>query len=87
MDDIKPFAEAMTVVGDRIQYVGSVETAKALCDDKTAVYDFSGKYIYELCPDKPFLLNSAGAHSLLLNTAAIKKYGITAGIFRMSEIQ
>ena len=149
MDDIKPFAEAMTVIGDRIQYVGSVETAKALCDEKTAVYDFSGKFIYpgfldshthgtlygyralcqadlsqvrpsdeekyreiirafisehpekeyymaagwledghakitkefldDLCPNKPFLLNSAGAHSLLLNTAAMKKYGITAG--------
>ena len=148
MDDIKPFAKAMTVVGDRIQYVGSVENAKALCDEKTEVFDFGDKYIYpgfldshthgmlcgyrgigqadvskvnpsneekyreiikafvdahpemdmyiaagwledgysditkdfldEICPDKPLMLNSAGGHSLLLNSAAVKKYGITA---------
>ena len=46
MDDIKPFAKAMTVVGDRIQYVGSVENAKALCDENTKVFDFGDKYIY-----------------------------------------
>ena len=46
MDDIKPFAKALTVVGDRIQYVGSVENAKALCDEKTEVFDFGDKFIY-----------------------------------------
>ena len=148
MEDIKPFAKALTVVGDRIQYVGSAETAKSLCDENTEIIDFGDKYIYpgfldshthgvfagyrfigqanvsqvnpsneekyreiikdfieknpdkeiymaagwiedgytdikrdfldELCPDKPLLLNSAGGHSLLLNSVAMKKYGITA---------
>lgn len=148
MDDIKPFAKALTVVGDRIQYVGSLENAKALCDENTEVFDFGNKYIYpgfldahthgmfcgyraigqanvsqvnpsneekyrqiikafveahpemeiylaagwledghshitrefldEICPDKPLMLNSAGGHSLLLNTCAMKHYGITA---------
>ena len=148
MEDIKPFAKALTVVGDRIQYVGSVETAKALCDENTEVFDFGDKYIYpgfldshthglfagyraigqanvssvnpsnadkyreiikdfvdahpekevylaagwledghsnitrefldEICPDKPLMLNSAGGHSLLLNSAALKYYGVTA---------
>ena len=148
MDDIKPFAKALTVVGNRIQYVGSVENARSLCDENTEVIDFGKKYVYpgfldshthglfagyraigqadvssvnpsnaekyrkiikdfvtqhpekdvylaagwledghsditaafldEICPDKPLMLNSAGGHSLLLNTAAMKYYGITA---------
>lgn len=148
MDDIKPFAKALTVVGDRIQYVGSVENARALCDENTEVFDFGDKFIYpgfldshthgmfcgyraigqadvsqvnpsneekyreiikafveahpekeiylcagwledghsnitrefldEICLDKPLMLNSAGGHSLLLNTCAMKHYGITA---------
>ena len=148
MEDIKPFAKALTVVGDRIQYVGSVETAKSLCDENTEVFDFGDKFIYpgfldshthglfagyravgqanvsavnpsnadkyreiikafveehpekevylcagwledghsnitrefldDICSDKPLMLNSAGGHSLLLNTAALKYYGVTA---------
>lgn len=46
MEDIKPFAKALTVIGDKIQYVGSVETAKSLCDENTEVIDFGDKYIY-----------------------------------------
>ena len=148
MDDITPFAKALTVVGDRIQFVGSVEDAKALCDENTKVFDFGTRYVYpgfldahthgmfcgyraigqadvsqvnpsnedeyrqiitafveahpemeiylaagwledghshitrafldEICPDKPLMLNSAGAHSLLLNTSAMKHFGVTA---------
>ena len=148
MDDIKPFARALTVVGDRIQYVGSVENARALCDENTEVFDFGDKYVYpgfldshthgmlcgyraigqadvspvnpsneekyreiikafveahpemevylaagwledgysnitrefldEICPNKPLMLNSAGGHSLLLNTCAMERFGITA---------
>ena len=149
MDDIKPFAKALTVVGNKIQYVGSVETAKSFCDENTEVFDFSDKFIYpgfldshthglfagyraigqanvsqinppdkekyreiikkfvddnptkeiylaagwleglepagvvfdrafldEICPDKPLMLNSGGGHSILLNTAAMKHYGV-----------
>lgn len=148
MDGIKPFAKAMTVVGNRIQYVGSVETARSLCDENTQVFDFGDKFIYpgfmeshthgmfagyraigqanvnrvipsdrekyreiikafiakhpnrefymasgwiedgnaeidrqfldEICPDKPLMLNTVGGHSLLLNTAALSKLGITS---------
>ena len=46
LDDVKPIAKALTVVGDRIQYVGSIETAKSLCDEKTEVFDFGENYIY-----------------------------------------
>lgn len=46
MDEVKPFAKAMTVVDGKIQYVGSVKNAKALCDEKTEVFDYGDKYIY-----------------------------------------
>lgn len=46
MDDIKPFAKAVTIVNGRIQYVGSVENAKALCDEKTITLDYGKNYIY-----------------------------------------
>ena len=46
MDEVKPFAEAITVVDGRIRYVGSVKNAKALCDDNTEVFDYSDKFIY-----------------------------------------
>lgn len=146
MEDVKPIAKAMTVIGNKIQYVGSVETAKALCDDKTEVFDFGDKYIYpgfldshthglfagyraigqasvmdikppnvekykkaikefidkypekevymaagwiedgitiftkeildDISPNKPLLLNSAGGHSLLLNTKAMEYFKV-----------
>ena len=148
MDDIKPFAKALTVVGDRIQYVGSVENARALCDENTEVIDFGDRHVYPgfldshthgmlcgyraigqadvspvnpsneekyrkiikafveahpemesylaagwledghsnvtrefldgICPNKPLMLNSAGGHSLLLNSRAMEHFGITA---------
>lgn len=146
MEDVKPIAKAMTVIGNKIQYVGSVETAKALCDEKTEVFDFGDKYIYpgfldshthglfagyraigqasvmdikppnvekykkaikefidkypekevymaagwiedgitiftkeildDISPNKPLLLNSAGGHSLLLNTKALQYFKV-----------
>ena len=146
MEDVKPIAKAMTVIGNKIQYVGSVETAKALCDEKTEVFDFGDKYIYpgfldshthglfagyraigqasvmdikppnvekykkaikefidkypekevymaagwiedgitiftkeildDISPNKPLLLNSAGGHSLLLNTKAMQYFKV-----------
>ena len=46
LEDIKPFAKALTVVGNKIQYVGSLETARTLCDENTKIYDFGGRFIY-----------------------------------------
>ena len=147
LDEVKPFAKALTVADGRIQYVGSAENAKALCDENTQVLDYGEAYIYpgfmdahvhpilagyrslgqgdlskipvadkeiyrkeitkyiaehpdkdfylvagweedantvltaeyldEICPDKPLLLNTSAGHSILLNHAAIKAYGIT----------
>lgn len=46
MDEVKPRAEALTVIGDKIQYVGSEKTARLLCDENTEVFDFKGQTIY-----------------------------------------
>lgn len=46
LEEDRPFAEALTVVGNRIQYVGTLKEAKLLCDDNTEIFDYSGKYIY-----------------------------------------
>ena len=35
-------------------------------------------YLDEICPDKPFVMNSADAHSCLLNTKALEWAGIDA---------
>ncbi len=147
MDEVKPTAKALTVKDGRIQYVGNVQNAKALCDEHTTVLDYGNNYIYpgfldshthgmfagyraigqadvsqilppdkdkyreiirtfieqhpekdtyliagwaedgkteftsefldEICADKPVMMNTGGGHSVLLNHAAIKAYGIT----------
>lgn len=147
LDDIKPFAEAVTVENGRITYVGSRETAEMLCDAGTEVLDYKEAWVYpgfmdahvhpllagyrslgqgsllsipvadkelyrqeitkyieknpkkpfylvagwnedkttiltaeyldEICPDKPLLLNTSAGHSILLNHAAMKAFGIT----------
>ena len=46
MDEVKPFAKAMTVVDGKIQYIGSVKNAKALCDENTVIFDYSDRFIY-----------------------------------------
>ncbi len=46
MDKHRPYAEALTIVNGRITYVGDKDVAEKLCDDKTKVYDYTGKYIY-----------------------------------------
>lgn len=46
MDSVKPFAKAITLVDGRIQYVGSVNQAKLLCDDNTVILDYGDNYIY-----------------------------------------
>ena len=46
MEEDMPFAEAITVVGNRIQYVGTLKEAKLLCDKNTEIFDYSDKYIY-----------------------------------------
>lgn len=46
MDEVKPFAKAVTVRGGRIQYVGSLERAESLCDEQTIVLDYGENFIY-----------------------------------------
>ena len=46
MDDNNPYAEAVTVVNGKIQFVGSADEASKYCDDNTQVFDYSGHYIY-----------------------------------------
>lgn len=46
MDEMRPEAEAMTVVGDKIQYIGSADVALTLCDANTAVMDYNNSYLY-----------------------------------------
>ncbi len=46
MDETQPYAEALTVVDGRIQFVGSAEEAANFCDEKTIVHDYSGGFIY-----------------------------------------
>lgn len=46
MDEMRPVAEAMTVVGDKIQYIGTAETALSLCDANTCLMDYSNSYLY-----------------------------------------
>ncbi len=46
MDDDKPTAEAVTVIDGKIQYVGSVQTAKTLCDKDTKILDYGDNYVY-----------------------------------------
>ena len=46
MEPGHPVAQAVTVKDGRIQFAGSVETARALCDDATEVIDFGDNCIY-----------------------------------------
>lgn len=64
LDEIKPFAKAMTIVDGKIQYIGSVKNAKALCDENTKVMDYGDNYIY------PGFLE-AHAHPLFAGQRAI----------------
>lgn len=64
MDEVKPFAKALTVVDGKIQYVGSVKNAKALCDRNTEIFDYGDKYIY------PGFLDSH-VHTMLAGYRAI----------------
>lgn len=144
LDEIRPEAEAMTVVDGKIQYIGTREVAEGLCDENTVVMDYSDSYLYPgfmeahchprgagemlsglaqlrdghtlaefvaimkaymeanpdleiykgagfvisgenptaalldaICPDKIMTLSSEDGHSVWLNTAALKHYGIT----------
>ena len=145
LDPRNPILEAMTIADGKIQYVGSLAIAKQLCDDRTEIMDYTGKYIYpgfidghchgtmagprlayyadltggqsaedylaimktfiaehpdskfyygagwnsalcsptaamldELCEDKVVSLNSFDGHSLWMNTAGMKEFGINA---------
>ena len=71
MDEVKPFAKAMTVVDGKIQYVGSVKNAKALCDGNTKVFDYSDKFIY------PGFLESH-AHTMFAGYRAIGQANVSA---------
>lgn len=46
MNESQPYAEAVTVVDGKIQYVGSAEEASQYCDDNTQIFDYGDKYIY-----------------------------------------
>ena len=46
MDEKNPTAQAIVVDANKIEYVGSVEQAKALCNGDVEVLDFTNKYIY-----------------------------------------
>lgn len=46
MDEVDPYAKALTIKGNKIQYVGSVETARLLCDKDTEIVDYGDNYIY-----------------------------------------
>lgn len=46
MDESNPFAEAMTVVDGKIQFVGSEKEAMDLCNKETEVFDYSNEFIY-----------------------------------------
>lgn len=70
MDEVKPFAKAMTIIDGKIQYVGSVKNAKALCDEKTEIFDYSDKYIY------PGFLE-AHAHTLFAGYRAIGQANVS----------
>lgn len=40
------------------------------------------KYLDEICPDKPLIMNTAGGHSCLVNTKAMEKYGINKDLVK-----
>ena len=46
MEAGRPAQEAMTVKDGKVQFVGTRETAEALCDENTEVVDFGDSYIY-----------------------------------------
>lgn len=155
MDEGKPFAKAMIVADGRIRYVGSVKSAKALCDENTQVMDYGESFIYpgfleahahpmftgyraigqadltpvvpadpekyaavirefmaknpdkeaylaagwaeddnpeinaslldKICPDKSLAMNTAGGHSILLNTKAKEFLGVDASFVKKWE--
>lgn len=43
-------------------------------DGKTV---FTSSFLDDICKDKPLIMNTLGGHSVLLNKAAMKKFGIT----------
>lgn len=46
MNEIKPYAEALTVKDGLVQYVGSEDIARSMCDENTEVIDLKGNTIY-----------------------------------------
>lgn len=46
LDPRNPIFQAMTVAEGKVQYIGSLEMAKKLCDDRTEVMDYTGQYVY-----------------------------------------
>ena len=72
MDDKKPTAQAVTVLDGKIQYVGSRETAKTLCDKNTKVLDYGDSYVY------PGFLE-AHAHGLMAGWREMGQIDLSAG--------
>ncbi|MBQ0064125.1 MAG: amidohydrolase, partial [Firmicutes bacterium] len=46
MDEKKPYAQAVAVKNGLIQYVGSEDIARSLCDENTKIIDLKGNTIY-----------------------------------------
>lgn len=45
-DPREPILEAVTVKGGLVQYAGTLDIAKKLCDENTEVFDYGDNYIY-----------------------------------------
>ena len=70
MNESQPFAEAVTVVDGKIQYVGSRDEAMHYCDENTQVFDYSNQYIY------PGFLE-AHAHTMFAGYRAIGQANVS----------
>lgn len=70
MNEEQPYAEAVTVVDGKIQYVGTVEDAMQYCDDNTEVFNYNDKFIY------PGFLE-AHAHTMFAGYRAIGQANVT----------
>lgn len=46
MDETNPFAEAVLIDNNVIEFVGSKKQAQSMCDDSTVILDYGNKYIY-----------------------------------------
>ena len=70
MNESQPYAEAVTVVDGKIQYVGTAEEAFQYCDDNTQIFDYKDKYIY------PGFLE-AHAHTMFAGYRAIGQANVS----------